>query len=287
VDPDRTPEAAGERGISRHGLELVIRRAAELYAAETDSRERLSEDEVLRIAAELGLPAHHVQQALYELPRAQEQEQARWPTRVAEHYYGPGSILATRVIGGDPAAVEARIERYLTTREYLQLRRRQPGRLWLEPAEDALSSVARAIGSLGRPYHLARADHVMVAVRPLEEGRTHVGLDVDLEDRRRSAVRSGLAGGTVAGMVVGGTAFLAVGLGMTGVAGPEVGMAVGALAGLGGLGSTIAGSLKLAGSRFRRRVAAIRLATDGFLDRLEQGDRLEPPPAPWRRRLGA
>ena len=63
---DREPDAPR---ITREDLQLVIRRAAELYTAETDADERLSESEVLRIADELGLPGRHVRQALYELPR--------------------------------------------------------------------------------------------------------------------------------------------------------------------------------------------------------------------------
>src|SRR5690606_41415280 len=49
MDDARTPP---DRSITRPQLELVIRRAVELYTAQADAEERLSEDEVLRIRSE-------------------------------------------------------------------------------------------------------------------------------------------------------------------------------------------------------------------------------------------
>jgi hypothetical protein len=51
------------------------------------------------------------------------------------------------------------------------------------------------------------------------------------------------------------------------------------------MGASIWATLKWSASRFKTRMAAAKLELDGLLDRAERGDRLEPPPAPWRRRL--
>ena len=53
-------------GISRRDLPAVVKRAAELAAVEGDAEEAISEEEVVRIAAELGLSERHVRQALFE-----------------------------------------------------------------------------------------------------------------------------------------------------------------------------------------------------------------------------
>jgi hypothetical protein len=51
------------------------------------------------------------------------------------------------------------------------------------------------------------------------------------------------------------------------------------------MAATFAASFSAAASRFRNRVHAAKLELASLLDRLEHGERLEPPPAPWRRRL--
>ena len=80
------------RAITRRDFEVVIRRAAELSADEADSRdESLSEEEAVRIATELGLPARYVRQALFELPQISPEA-----TR-ADDYFGESVLTATRV----------------------------------------------------------------------------------------------------------------------------------------------------------------------------------------------
>src|SRR5690606_18606228 len=117
----------------------------------------------------------------------------------------------------------------------------------------------------------------------IEPGRTHVQIAADLEDQRKSAARSGIAVGASGGLVAALT-----GVGIIAAAGMEPGAAAGALMLTALVGGPLAGAwagIKVAASGFRKRVAAARLELDGLLDRAERGDRLEPPPAPWRRRL--
>lgn len=269
----------GERRITRNDLEAVIRRALELYAAQSDAEDRLSESEVLRIGAELGLPAALVRQALYELPERDE------PPSFVRRVFGPGSVAASRVVPGDASATLNRLQDYLTTREYLQVRRMQPGRLWLEPADDTISTVARALSRPSGRWHVARAERVWVSARQLEEGRVHVRMEVSMDNRRRAYLISGITTGSIVGLVVGAPAAVVMAAGLAEALGPVgsviAGVAAGAAAFAAGLRATIA----VTASRFKQRLEAARFEVDGLLDRLERGQLLDPPPAPWRRRL--
>lgn len=276
TDDDRG--SAGERALTRRQLELVIRRAAELSAAEADADERLSESEVLRIGAELGLPARSVRQALFELPTEE-----RSPGLLGG-LFGPAELEVARTLRGEPATIMRRLEDYLVTREYLQVRRRKGEHAWLEPADDAISSVARALTRPSSRYALARANRVITAVRPLEPGFTHVRLDVELGDRRASAVRRGFALGGLLGMGIGGGMTTIVLL-LAGLPAAPVAVGVAGLAGLTGFAGGLAGGVALAASRFRRRLSAARLELEGLLDRLQQGGPLDPPSSPLMRRL--
>jgi hypothetical protein len=277
--PTPAPAPGGDRGITRRQLEAVIRRAAELYAAETDADERLSEGELLRIADELGLPEQHVRRALFELPEEPED-----PSLV-DRVFGPGILTATRTVPSEPGVTFQRLEDYLTTREYLQLRRRQPERALFGPADDTISNIARALSRPSSRFHLARARKVGLAVRPLDAAHSHVRLEVDLQHRRRDAVKGAAAGATIVGLGLGAGAFALVGVPVTDLMGTAAGVAAGVAGGAAGFAAGAAGVVTGVAARFRRRFTAARLEIEGLLDRLERGDRLEPPPSPWRRRL--
>jgi hypothetical protein len=263
------------RSIARSELEQVIRRAAELSIRDADADEQLSEDEVLRIATELGLPAHHVRRALFELPELSVR--GRWYDR----YFEPPVFTVARVVPGRSQLTLRRIEEYLVTREYLQIVRRRGENLALVPADDTISSLARAFFRPGSKHHLARAKRVLVGVHAIPEGDAHVRIDVDLSQDRSGSVKgatvAGILGGTIAGGIAAGIA--------SGVAGPILGPVPEILAFGGGMAATIAAAFSIAASRFRNRLYAAKFEVTGLLDRLEHGERLEPPPAPWRRRL--
>src|SRR5690606_37272751 len=87
-DEARTPP---DRSITRPQRELVIRRAVELYAAQTDADERLSEDEVLRIGKELVLPSAIVRQAIYEAP-------APSTTSIVDRWFGAAAVSVSRAV---------------------------------------------------------------------------------------------------------------------------------------------------------------------------------------------
>jgi hypothetical protein len=275
--PGTPPEPTGEKLIPRHAFEAVIRRAAELAMGEGEGEEHFSEAEVVRIASELGLSPRHVQQALYELPALESAPSA------FEGYFGSAIVTASRVVPGDAELTVRRLEEYLSTREYLQLVRRREGRLIFQPAEDTISLLARGLLRPSNRFQLARSRRVVLSAGAMETGRTHVQIAADLEDQRKSAVRSGIGLGASGGMMAALT-----GVGIAAIVGIEPTAAAGGFALTALVGGPLAGAwagLKVAASGFRKRVAAARLELDGLLDRAERGDRLEPPPAPWRRRL--
>jgi hypothetical protein len=272
--PD-VPAPVSARSIGRVDFEQVIRRAAELSLKDTDAEDNLSEDEVLRIATELGLPLHHVRQALFELPDLKVQP--RWYDR----YFGPAVFSVNRAIPTRKDPALRRVEDYLVTREYLQIVRRKGDTIAFVPADDTISSVARAFARPGSRHLISRASRVMVGVHPLPPDDAHVRFDLDLSEARTRAVRGGLVAGGSIGVVTGSLAAL-----LTAAVAPDVlGQIPHVLAFGGAMAGTMAGAVSVAASRFRARVFSAKMELTGLLDRLERGDRLDPPPPPWRRKL--
>lgn len=269
-----------ERGITRTDLELVIRRAAELYTREAESEDILSEAEVLHIADELGLPRHHVRRALYELPvgaTAAEPRLHRW--------YGPARVQGTRVVAGSMAPVMDRIEEYLVTREFLQLLRRQGHRAVFAPADDTISTLARAVRRPQRHWHIARSRRVFVEVRAMDDAESHVRVELDLGRQRERALRAGIAGGVAVGIPVAALVGLPAGAVLLDLAGGPGAAAAAIGTGATALGGTIAAGIAMGRARFRSRIENARTEMAALLDRLEVGGRLEPPAAPWVRGL--
>lgn len=278
-EPAPREPPTGSGGITRDDLQLVIRRAAELYTAETDAAERLSEAEVLRIADELGLPGRHVRQALYELPRHEGDAGpvARW--------FGPPSVIGTRVVPGAPPQVMDRLEDYLVTRELLQVLRRQGEKAAFSPADDAISNVARAVRRPQRQWQVARAQRVLVESRPMPDDESHVRVELDVANRRRSAVTGGIIGGAVVGLPLAAGAFIGAGNVIFDIVGQGPAYAAGLAAGAGTFAASVGAGVAVARARFNARLEDARLELAGLLDRLEGGGRLDPPPAPWLRSL--
>ncbi|MFW6206004.1 MAG: hypothetical protein ACOC5I_02075, partial [Gemmatimonadota bacterium] len=250
----------------------------ELYTAEADADEQLSEAEVLRIADELGLPGRHVRQALYELPRGR-------PAGRLDRWFGPPTVAGTRVVPGEPSKVVDRLEDYLVTREFLQVLRRQGNKVALSPAEDAISNVARAVRRPQRQWQIARARSVLVEARPIPESESHVRLELNVEHRRRHAVVGGLVGGALIGVPLAAGAFFPVEHLVTGMAGDTAAYLAGMTAAAGTFAASVGAGFGVARRRFRARLEDARFEVAALLDRLEGGRTLDPPPAPWLRSL--
>lgn len=269
------PAEENPRAISRTRLEAVIRRAAELYAAEADADDGISESELFRIADELGLPAPFVRQALYEISGE--------PSRpsLIDRISAPPTLTVGRVVPGEAGAIFRELEEYLVTREYFQLKRRQGGRAWFTPADDFLSGIARSFTRPSSRNALAHARGVSLAVDPLEEGRSYTRVDLDYRPARRSLLLSGgILGAFPFGLLIGGGIAGAAEI-MTG------GIGAGTIIGTMGasMAASAAGGVAIAAGHFRKLLGRAAGETHGLLDRLEAGDRLDPPPPPWRRRL--
>jgi len=264
------------RSITRSDLEEVIRRAVELSLAEPDAQERLSEEDLLRIGDELGLPARSVWQALYERPTLTVQPAA------GDAALGSPIVSSSRLVRGDISVTRRRIEEYLAAQEYLTVARRTSDELRLIPAEDAISSVARVFARPKRRHYLAHARRVVVGMHPLPGDEAAVRIEMDLNDQRMQQRRNAYAMGALAGF--GGLFFGAVmGDALVGGAAGEIASWAGAVtAAVPSAWAAFTGWAK----RFGHTRAEAQLELDGLLDRLESGERLEPPPAPWKQRLG-
>ncbi|MBR9989070.1 MAG: hypothetical protein KFH98_04895, partial [Gemmatimonadetes bacterium] len=198
-----------------------------------------------------------------------------------DRYYGPAVLSVNRAIPTRKDPALRRVEDYLVTREYLQIVRRKGDTIAFVPADDTISSVARALARSGDRHIISRASRVMVGVHSLPDDNAHVRFDVDMSDARRDAVRGGVLFGGFVGLGTG-----TVAAAVTGALFPDVlGQIPHFLAFGGAMAGTIAGGVSIAASRFRNRVFAAKMELTGLLDRLERGDRLDPPPAPWRRKL--
>lgn len=274
---EQAPGSGAGRAIARRDFEAIIRRAAELTLADADAGDLLTEDEVLRIASELGLPAHHVRQALYELPAI----------TAAPHWYDRwferGVVADTRAVPLRADQLRRRVEDYLATHEYLQVVRRRPEETVFAPAEDALSRVARVFARPSSRFGLAHAERVVVAVHALPDQRSHIRVETDLQQERSRAAVSGVLWGGFLGLITGGG--LATGAILVATGATEAVLAAGGLITSVAAGLTI--GVKAEASRFRARVTRVQGELAHLLDRAESGQSLEPPPAPWRRSLQA
>ncbi|MFO7586664.1 MAG: hypothetical protein R6X22_01190 [Gemmatimonadota bacterium] len=265
----RPPARAPVRGDQ---LERVIQRAAELQFARDDVPEDLTEEEVVRIAGEVGLETRHVRQALAELRANALVPAIPADAGLAARFLGPALVQASRVVPGDPPGVLRELSSHLRERESLRTVREQPGRQLWEPAADLMSKLSRSFDFSGRGYELARCRSLEVSAEPLESGRSLLTLTADLRNQRTEHAVVwlsclGAAGaGASAALVFG---FLAPPL----LALPAVGAAVVAAGGY-GASRTVA-----------RRRARVELALLGILDRLEAGGALGDPKPSLRDRL--
>jgi len=273
---NETPDSG--KPITRRDLPAVVRRAAELAAFADDRDEQLSEQEVIRIAAELGLAPRHVRQALYE--GVQDEPQ---PTFL-DKQFGTPRITASRAVPHDAEAARRALENYLITSEYMAVVRRQPTSVMFEPAPDAVSKFARAF-KRGSKHQLAASSVLEMSVRSLEPGWSHVRLRAVFKDDRKSQLIGALIGGTVLGAPLAGLTAVVIAGVMQSVTTPAASIAVGSLFGIGAFVAVMTGLLASARKRYRHWRERTVMQAEGVLDRLEGGDELRPPPPPWMRKL--
>lgn len=264
--------------ITRRDLPAVVKRAAELAELEGDAEEAISEEEVVRIAAELGLSERHVRQALFEGPREEPEPS------LLDRQLGVPRFMATRAVPLTPEQTRRALEDYLVTREYLQIVRRQALSTSFEPADDAVSKLARSF-SRSKKHCLGSAEGVDITARELQPGWTHVRLRAVYPDKRKSELIGAGIASVFMGVPIGAfTTVIFGGLAATGL-GEPAGLAVGAATGMAAFTATTVAFFASVRSRYRRWRERTLIEAESILDRLEKSDELRPPAAPWLRKL--
>ncbi len=245
---------AGEltpRRITREQLERIIQRAAELQAGEMDTGEGITEPELLKLGAEVGIPGRYLRQALYE-ENAGGAALERGPL---SRWMGPRVVLAHRVVPGDRAALEQAIGEYMTEEEAMAPKRHLPDRTVWERQKGLFAEMKRGFALDGKAYHLARALDVSVQLAALEDGYCHAELSADVSNLRNSTF--------------GGAATLAG-------AGLLAALALLVVPGLAPLAALpLAGGLLLGwvvGRTPRAKAERMQLALEQVLDSLERGE---------------
>ena len=257
-----------EPAIARAALERVLARATELQGTNSESTEDISEVRVLEVAREVGIDTQHVRQAIAE-------ERARIAVEAPEgglllDSLGAAMIGGQRVVPGNAADVQTRLEAWMPRVEGLTMRRRLAQRVSWEPRRDPVGNVLRALSATGRRMELSRVDQVIATVTPVDTARSVVRFDVELSSRRRTQRNVMLA----IGVGLNTAAFLAVSVpvlflayGSPNGAGLVSGLGVLAVA-QAGIGYGLWRALR---TGYRRTVARVQLRVEQMLDDLEHG----------------
>jgi len=251
--------------LSSDELERVIRRAAELQTSREALPDRLDDDEVIRIGAEVGLQEPHLRRALLELRAEALVPEPPSDRSVSHRLWGAAHVHASRVVPGDPADVQEGLDEYLESTENLRQVRSRAGLSIWEPASDFVSQIRRGLDLSGHGFALAKARRIEVAVQSLEPGRSLVGISADLRNKRAEH-----AGGWYTGA---GATTIGGSLGLTLAAGLAPALVIPLVA-----GAAFGGGTLLARRTFRTERERVELGVQGLLDRLERGSR----PAPAR-----
>ena len=245
----------GKDLISRDALERIIKRAAELQAGEREIGEGLTTNEVLALGKDVGIPDRYLRQAMLE-------EQTRITPEVATGTWawltGPRSIVAHRVVPGDPATVERALSRWMTDEALLQPKRHYADRTSWEPKAGAFASIQRALAGKRR-YSLAQADEITAQVIQLEPGFCLVRLEADIRQQRTKRISGGTVLAVIGWGLTGATALIAPPLALAQLLMlvPGVGLTIG--------GAAIARTYRGANER-------MLIALEQVLDRLERGE---------------
>ena len=238
--------------ISREALERIIHRAAELQAGQRELGDQMSEQDVLDLGKEVGIPARHMQQALLE-------ERTRAVTATDRGFLvnlaGPRRLSAERTVAGKQGDVEQMLSYWMTEVELLTVKRRYQQHTSWEPRKDWLTTIKRSLGVGGRQYAFTRVREVLGRVQRLEDDWCHVTLICDMSNMRAERLGAGAL-------------FLGAGGTMTVIAGVlGVASAVAAVPIVAGT----AGGWAIARSH-RPQVERIHVSMEQVLDRLERGE---------------
>jgi hypothetical protein len=179
--------------LDRATFDRVLQRAAELQAASKDIGEGLSEEEILALGNEVGIPAQHLQQALIE-ERTRVALPA--PNGLLDRWVGPADLVAQRVVQGTPESIGPALTKWMERHEHLIVQRATSGRITFEQMEGFARGMRRLSAafdaSRGKSY-LDRVELVTAVITPLESGFCHLTLAASLRNSRASLVGGGAA----------------------------------------------------------------------------------------------
>lgn len=255
---DGFPGLPPETTLSSDELERVIRRAAELQTSREALPDQLDADEVMRIGAEVGLRESHLRQALLELRAESLVPEPPSTGTFATRMWGSVRVQSCRVVPGDPADVQERLEAYLESAEGLRQVRSRAGLSIWEPASDLVSQLRRGLNLSGHSFALAKARRIEVAVQSIEPGRCLVNISADLRNIRAEHLTGWYAGA--------GAGVTGLTLGLVLAAGFPLALTLPIVAGVALGGSTPLVKLTLRSARER-----VELGVQGLLDRIERG----------------
>ncbi len=238
--------------IDRAALERIVKRAAELQAQEREIGEGLTEEQVLDLGREVGIPATYLQRALLE-----ERARTVAPTSGGVRVWlaGPRFVAAARSVAGTPSKIQDALHQWMTQGELLQLKRRWPDGTSWERQEGAFASIKRSLSLGGRRYVLARAREVQSRVVAMDATKCYVQLVADMSNSFNEYL-------TGSGFIAGGGAVA------TGVA-----LLVGVLPPFAIAPAIAAVPVAIAVARSRRsEVERCQVALEQVLDRLEHDE---------------
>jgi len=241
--------------IDRKALERIVRRAAELQAGSQEIGEGLTNQDVLALGKEVGIPEGYLRQAMLE-------EQTRTPPESTAGTWawltGPRSLVAHRVVPGDRATVERALSRSMTDDELLQPKRQYADRTSWEAKAGAFASIQRAISGRRR-YSLSSARDITSQVVQLEPGFCLVRLEADINQQRRNRITGGIVMAMFGWGLTGATALIAPPLALAQI-----------LAMLPGAGLTLGGAM--IARTHRGANERMQVGLEQVLDRLERGE---------------
>lgn len=180
-------EREGQRFDSM-ALEKVLKRAAELQTAERDMTGSLSGEEVLSLGRDVGIPERYLKQAMLEVSMTTPAPPN--PETLLDELIGVAEVQASRVIRGDPAAIEEALLRYMDEEEVLRVLRRTTGHISWEPLRGWQGAVRRVSS---RTLMLKEADRLVASLTPLEDGYVYVELGAGVRNNRLAYVGGGAA----------------------------------------------------------------------------------------------
>lgn len=255
TDSPRPPVPAT---IDRASVDRVLARALELQAVSSaDPEGRLTEEQLVSLAKEVGLDPVHLRQALAEEKTRVAVDEP--DVGVLAALYGSAGASAERAVTGTPAQVLKALDDWMQREESLIALRYLPERIVWEARSDLLGAVRR--GFSGRSHALVRATTVGATVIAIDTNRVLVRLDAQLAGHRTMMLTQNamLAAGTaVAGGILATLSFPL----LAAIAPAAVALPMGFAAARGSQART---------------VARAQLALEQVLDRLERGEAGRPP----------